>query len=407
MLIPICIVVAIIVALYLVNRLLMPRRLARGIRAVRRIAEWQERHRSVAPDDALPPDEQRQIDAALGALTGAGARLLGNVVELTPDGRAAGISHWFAADTGRSCGWVGMVGLGAIRRLGGALFSQSGDGRFAATRWGAEGAGFLAAPPEVHRLAVPSKLTITDVLSRHRELAAGLGAAPLVEVRDLEGAVRMREDLKEVQRAWRRAQPTQVLLEADVRSYLPGKAAVYVPRVITLLAQQPAATDAEIQVPARAAPSSIWWLALPTGIIGVAVVLVIVSYLRHDILPLATYKVTQGTIDSARLETRRASKGIAWVPRAFFRYSVDGRNYGGTRVTPSDQGGSRSWATTLLAPYHKGAGVPVHYDPTAPERAYLQGAPNRAWMMIGFGIAYLAFSGWILARAIRANRPTS
>ncbi len=374
------------------------RRLVPRISTARRLAGEAVRQRPAGPGDTLPPAEREQIDRVLETLTAAGAQLLGNMVELKSDGVAVGVVHWFAADSGTTCGWVAMVGSGRTRRPAGYLFSESTDGHFAATRWGAGLVGNLAGPPVIHRLVVGLGMAITEAASRHNALAARMSPQPLIPVRALAAALALRDALRNVHREWRAAQPAQSLLEADVREYLPGWASVFVPGVIRRLSLDPAGPTDQTDVPTAGFPLGFRGLAALLGIVSVPIALVIVSAARRDLLPLATFRVAMGTMDSVRVEQRPGRRYRNYVPRAYYRYWVDGREYQGTRVTAADLAGRPSRAVALIAPYKPGARVQVHYDPHAPERAFLRGPTGDFWVMLGTGLAWIAFAAWTVAR---------
>lgn len=207
------------------------RRVATSIATLRTLATRTEvLQRPAGPGDRLPPAEQAMIDACLDTLTGLGARRLGDFVEMQAGGAPAGIVHWFVTNPPTTCGWVAIAGR--AKRVPLVLFlSHSAGGHHLLTRRGAANVGHLAGPPTVHRLTVGGQLPIAHALARHQQELTRIGASPLLPIDDIAAALKLRDDVRDAQRAWRQRQPPEALLDADVRTMLPGAAAILVPWV--------------------------------------------------------------------------------------------------------------------------------------------------------------------------------
>lgn len=223
------------IALGLVLQAAASNRIARAIAQLRDIARRDIRHRPLEPKDRMSPDDQARFDALARSLEASGARFFDRVVELHADGSDAGIMQWFVDTEAATCGWFAVLASGRRRVPVVLLFSQSQDGHFIVTRWGMDGMGHLAGPPNLHRPAPESGDDIPAALRRHRECARGAGSGPLVTIPTMSAALALRERLNVVCRAWRTVQPRATLIEADARAMLPGPTASLVPGVVRKL----------------------------------------------------------------------------------------------------------------------------------------------------------------------------
>ena len=87
---------------------------------------------------------------------------------------------------------------------------------------------------------------------------------------------------------------------------------------------------------------------------------------------LMTWHPVSATVLSTHITTVRGSKGgVSYRPDVAYRYTVDGRQYIGTRVTILNESRSGTWAYDLTRRYEVGSEVTAYVDPANPARAYL------------------------------------
>src|SRR5207247_8727942 len=143
----------------------------RGIEEMRRRA-WRAIARRPGSGRDLAAEVLLSYEAAAREVREQGLTLLGDLVELYPDGRSAGVTRWFVDGLRTTCGWFGVTRsreAGAITPAM-LLFSESDSGEFfVPTRGGSRTS--LGAPPFVHRTYLDWGEGLARVAERHRELA--------------------------------------------------------------------------------------------------------------------------------------------------------------------------------------------------------------------------------------------
>jgi hypothetical protein len=108
-----------------------------------------------------------------------------------------------------------------------------------------------------------------------------------------------------------------------------------------------------------------------------------------------SWPTAQGIVQSTELTTSlgRRARTTTYIPLVKYSYEVNGSNYVGNRVDYGERGtSSRDDAMTVIARYHEGLHVPVHYDPKNPESAVLEvGTTMDNWLALGLGILLTGF----------------
>jgi hypothetical protein len=133
---------------------------------------------------------------------------------------------------------------------------------------------------------------------------------------------------------------------------------------------------------------------------------------------------TQGTITLSQIDsyqtqssmgpgTSTPSQTTMFHPQVSYDYSVGGRDYHSDLINLADNSYSDAHtAEKMLAPYPKGKGVSVYYDPGQPEKAVLEPGPTPSLLIplfvgaavsgVGIVLTLLLFrkmfSGWSTAQ---------
>ena len=223
--------------------------LVRGIEEMRRMATRDITRRPASPGD-LAADVLPSYEAAAREVREQGLTLLGDLVELYPDGRSAGVTRWFVDGLRTTCGWFGVTRsreAGAITPAM-LLFSESDSGEFFVTTRGGSRTS-LAGPPFVHRTHLDWGEGLARVAERHRaEATPGSGGrSALRRVEQLDEAVALLGRLRESGARWRASQPPADLLEADVRSVLQERFSELGPLVMKLMSSGRTSTPVQPQ----------------------------------------------------------------------------------------------------------------------------------------------------------------
>jgi len=143
------------------------------------------------------------------------------------------------------------------------------------------------------------------------------------------------------------------------------------------------------------------------GVITFVLLIAMAGIARRNVWPLITYRPTSAVVDSTAIEVRGSRNGDNYVPRVYFSYSVDGRAYHGTRVTPADLRGKRRWAEQLVANYQPHAHVTSYYDPEQPDRAFLRHSVGSFGGMVAIFGVWVTLATALVWRAARRRRLTS
>ena len=209
---------------------------ATGIETLRHMTAREMLRRTPGPDAALAGEQLAIDEANTHEIVDAGLNVLGDQIEEQDDGSPMGTSRWFVDGTGTICGWFGAIPVkgspGRFRTLM-LFFSESESGQFLTTSRGAPELG-LARPPTLHRRFIAWSEGIVRAIERHRSLigsAAGKDA-PLRRIATLEDVVGLLGRHRTHVAAWRGAQPTDALLEADARNILRERYAELGPAVL-------------------------------------------------------------------------------------------------------------------------------------------------------------------------------
>ena len=142
------------------------------------------------------------------------------------------------------------------------------------------------------------------------------------------------------------------------------------------------------------------------GIITFVALIGVAAFARRNVLPFIKYQPVDAVVDSTSIEVRLGRGGEGFVPRVHFTYSVAGRTYHGTRVTPRDLRGKRRWAEHVLTDYQPHAHVTSYYDPQRPDDVFLSRSGSGFWGMVGILGAWMVLASILLVRAIRKRRLT-
>jgi hypothetical protein len=169
------------------------------------------------------PTTDRALDAVLASATkeaeALGFTMLGDHVETSELATAPRAMRWFVDRAGTTFGWIAPFEVHDQHFTVIVLMSHELDTQTVTSRQPA--ASLLARPPFVDVLAVPPPTSFAETLAKHRKRAqlddqerAFVPAKTADEV--FAEVARMRDKVI----AWRRAQPADELLDADLRSLL-------------------------------------------------------------------------------------------------------------------------------------------------------------------------------------------
>lgn len=146
-------------------------------------------------------------------------------------------------------------------------------------------------------------------------------------------------------------------------------------------------------------------LGVAYGAITIVITIAALGIARRDVLPLLTYRPTPATIDSTTIAVRSGGAPDRYTPRVYFTYSVAGRVYHGTRVTPGDLRGKQPWAEDLAARFRPGTNGTAYFNPVQPDRAFLYHAVDTYWGLLAMFAVWLGVAAFVVIRAVRKGRP--
>jgi hypothetical protein len=199
------------------------------IRKMRKLAGETITYRPMQTGESIPASTVALFDAAQREVTSAGFTVLGDLMEVDPDGQPKP-TRWFVDRSGTICGWFGAIGNKPVMML----FSEAERDTYFITGRGATSTA-TAQPPTNHREFLGWDVGFVDVVARHKAQIAQSGTSAIVQPATLEAAPAVVSRLREATARWRRAQPPNALLEQDVRA-LVGKKWKYVgPTLVRLL----------------------------------------------------------------------------------------------------------------------------------------------------------------------------
>jgi len=207
----------------------MAPRLVLGIQAMRKLAGQAITYRPRRPGESLPGDAAPRFDAAQRELTAAGFTVLGDLMEVGPEGDA-GISRWFSDAGWTICGWFGVVRNKPVMML----FSEAEGDTFFLTGRGATSTA-TAQPPTNHREFLAWDVGLPETVARHNAQIAQTRLAAIVQPATLDGATALVSRLRDSTARWRQAQPYHELLERDVRAIVGNKWKYLGPTLVRLL----------------------------------------------------------------------------------------------------------------------------------------------------------------------------
>jgi len=127
---------------------------------------------------------------------------------------------------------------------------------------------------------------------------------------------------------------------------------------------------------------------------------------RRKAMAAARWPTAMGKILSSVAEAHRtlvpSGRGqtvTVWAPVVEYSYSVDGRDYHGSRLAfGADVTGPQAFAEATVVRYPAGQQVTVHFDPANPSFAVLETRVAFAWSTLLLAVAFFAaalfFSGW-------------
>jgi hypothetical protein len=120
---------------------------------------------------------------------------------------------------------------------------------------------------------------------------------------------------------------------------------------------------------------------------------------------MSAWPGVEGVITASRLEERHdqvhrsddtARTEVSFVPVVEYRYTVNGTDYTGHRISPAETRYARPLAQKVLDRYPVGAQVQVRHDPQDPAEAFLR--VGTSWAGLGFvaiGAALAAAAIWM------------
>ena len=199
------------------------------IRKMRQLASQTITYRPMHAGESIPAGSVALFDAAQRELTGAGCTVLGDLMEVDPDGGAKP-TRWFVDRSGTICGWFGALRNKPVMML----FSEAERDTYFITGRGATSAA-TAQPPTNHREFLGWDVGVADVVARHKARIAQSGKSAIAQPATLEAAPAVVNRLREATARWRSAQPPNALLEQDVRALVGNKWKYLGPTLVRLL----------------------------------------------------------------------------------------------------------------------------------------------------------------------------
>lgn len=195
--------------------------IAPHVRLMRQMADQVVSYRPPRGDEPIPADTRPIFDAVENEARGVGLMVLGDLMEIHPNGAPFAPARWFIDETRTMCGW-----FGAIRnRQKGVynpvmiVFSEATSGDFFMTARGASKTS-VTQPPTHHRTFCDWNDGLATVLGRHRAMLLSTGATAIEQAATLDAGPALVRRLREDTSRWRASQPRGPLLEQDVQSLL-------------------------------------------------------------------------------------------------------------------------------------------------------------------------------------------
>jgi len=234
------VVLAVLIAVRDIRITLTNRSVARTlvphVRAMRKLNQEAVTYRPPHPDEPIPADARPLFQAAQQEMTAAGLTVLGDLMEIHPDGTPFAPTRWFIDDTRAVCGWFGVLRnpeTGSVNPVM-MLFSESASGHFFVTGRGTTSTA-LVQPPTNHSAFGEWDDGLVTTFGRHRALLAGEGMTALRQDASLDAGPALVGRLRDSTARWRTAQPQQQLLERDVRALVGDKWEYLGPTVLRLM----------------------------------------------------------------------------------------------------------------------------------------------------------------------------
>jgi hypothetical protein len=206
------------------------------VRAMRKVAHEVVTYRPPRADEPIPADARPLFEAAQQEITAAGLSVLGDLMEIHPDGTPFAPTRWFIDGSRAICGWFGVLRnreTGTMTPVM-VLFSESASGHFFSTGRGVPSTA-LAQPPTNHRAFGEWDDGLATTIERHRALLAGEGMTARGQDASLDAGPALVGRLRNSTARWRAAQPHQELLERDVRAVVEDKWEYLGPTVLRLM----------------------------------------------------------------------------------------------------------------------------------------------------------------------------
>lgn len=178
-------------------------------------------YRPPRADEPIAADARPLFDAAQSEISAAGLLLLGDLMEIHPNGTPFAPARWFIDESRTICGWFGVVrsrDTGVLNPVM-MLFSESASGEFFMTARGASSTA-LAKPPANHRQFCDWGDGLMTIIGRHRAMLVSAAAMPVQQPTTLDAGPAIVRRLRDGTAQWRATQPADELIEQDVRSLL-------------------------------------------------------------------------------------------------------------------------------------------------------------------------------------------
>jgi len=113
------------------------------------------------------------------------------------------------------------------------------------------------------------------------------------------------------------------------------------------------------------------WLAGIAILIGLALFGYGAYVTVDQIRLLQRAQSVDAVVHSAEVKTSRSEYDTAYVPIVSYTYTVDGREYQSTTVTPTEEEHDLDWAQGIVSRYPPGAACQAWYSPDDPQRSFL------------------------------------
>ncbi len=226
----------------LINRGVV-RALVPHVLKMRELAHQIVGYRPPRADEPIAADARPLFDAAQSEFRAAGLLVLGDLMEIHPNGTPFATARWFIDESRTICGWFGVVrsrDRGLLNPVM-MLFSESASGEFFMTARGASSTA-LAKPPTNHRQFCDWGDGLMTIIGRHRAMLVSAAAMPVQQPTNLDAGPAIVRRLRDGTAQWRATQPADELIEQDVRSLLGKRFPVIGRQVVRSVTSLEAAT---------------------------------------------------------------------------------------------------------------------------------------------------------------------